>query len=143
MFTYIIYLQALVSRVLLIVWQFAQPLLFGLIGAAMDLDFITPSLVGKYMDMQECTVSIISLEHINLNVLDLMQSRDMYVTVMYHNYYVTTGRGISLIVAGLVMRVLVSFFVVLGNGFTFKEKLFVAIAWLPKATVQVGKLYVN
>ena len=27
---------------------------------------------------------------------------------------------------------------VTGNGFTIKEKIFIAIAWLPKATVQVG-----
>ena len=30
-----------------IVWQFFEPLLFGLIGAAMDLRFISSSLVGK------------------------------------------------------------------------------------------------
>ena len=47
-------LQASVSRVLLIVWQLAQPLLFGLIGAAVDLDFITPSLVGKWARMYVC-----------------------------------------------------------------------------------------
>ena len=49
-----------------------------------------------------------------------------------------TGRGISLIVVGLVLRILASYFLVLGNGFNIKEKLFVAIAWLPKATVQVN-----
>jgi len=30
-----------------IVWEFAQPLLFGLIGGEVDIMFITPSLVGK------------------------------------------------------------------------------------------------
>lgn len=29
------------------VWQFAQPLLFGLIGGEVDIMLITPSLVGK------------------------------------------------------------------------------------------------
>ena len=52
------YLQALVSRVLLIVWQLAQPLLFGLIGAAVDLDFVTPSLVGKRARMHELLISV-------------------------------------------------------------------------------------
>ena len=32
---------------------------------------------------------------------------------------------------------LVTFFVVLGGGLTVKERLFVTLAWLPKATVQV------
>ena len=49
-----------------------------------------------------------------------------------------TGQGIVLIVSGLVLRVVVSFLAVLGNGFNLKEMLFVAIAWLPKATVQVS-----
>ena len=31
----------------------------------------------------------------------------------------------------------VTFFVVLGGGLTVKERLFVTLAWLPKATVQV------
>ena len=32
----------------------------------------------------------------------------------------------------------VTFFVVLGGGLTVKERLFVTLAWLPKATVQVS-----
>ena len=39
---------------------------------------------------------------------------------------------------GLVARLIVSMIAVTGNGFTIKEKVFIAIAWLPKATVQVG-----
>ena len=53
------------------------------------------------------------------------------------------GRGIVLIVVGLVLRVIVSFLVVLGNGFTIKEMLLVAVAWLPKATVQVWKYFIS
>lgn len=34
-------------------------------------------------------------------------------------------------------RILTSFVVVMGAGLTIKERLFVAMAWLPKATVQV------
>ena len=40
------YVQKLVSRVFLIVWQLAEPLLFALIGAEVALEFISPSLVG-------------------------------------------------------------------------------------------------
>jgi len=42
-------------------------------------------------------------------------------------------------VIGLVLRVTASFLVVLRNGFTIKEMILIAVAWLPKATVQVWK----
>ena len=44
---YVLCLQKEVLNVFYIVWQFFEPLLFGLIGAAVDLRFISPSLVGK------------------------------------------------------------------------------------------------
>uniref|UniRef100_A0A8C6SH58 Cation/H+ exchanger transmembrane domain-containing protein n=1 Tax=Neogobius melanostomus TaxID=47308 RepID=A0A8C6SH58_9GOBI len=39
---------------------------------------------------------------------------------------------------GLVVRVLVTFALVHFGGFNLKEKLFIAVAWLPKATVQAA-----
>jgi len=42
-----------------------------------------------------------------------------------------------LLVIGLIFRLLASFLAVFGAGFTLKEKFFIPIAWLPKATVQV------
>lgn len=47
------------------------------------------------------------------------------------------GQGIGLIVIGLSLRLVTSFVVVLGNGFSWLEMFFVSIAWIPKATVQV------
>ena len=41
-----------------------------------------------------------------------------------------------MLVIGLTIRVIVSFLAVLGGNLTTKERLFVALAWLPKATVQ-------
>lgn len=41
------------------------------------------------------------------------------------------------ILIGLLVRLLVTFLLVHLGGFTLKEKLFIAVAWLPKATVQV------
>lgn len=38
---------------------------------------------------------------------------------------------------GLFVRIIVSFCVVFGSGLTIKEQIFVALAWFPKATVQV------
>ena len=50
----------------------------------------------------------------------------------------TVGYGLLVLVVGLSVRVVVSFFSVLGGGLTTKERLFVALAWLPKATVQAA-----
>jgi len=33
-----------------LLWQIAQPLLFGLIGAELDVHFIEPSLIGKIIN---------------------------------------------------------------------------------------------
>ncbi len=48
------------------------------------------------------------------------------------------GQAIGLILCGLVVRLVASCVVVLRNGFSWFEITFVAIAWLPKATVQVS-----
>lgn len=47
------------------------------------------------------------------------------------------GLGLACVFIGLVIRVLVTYLLVHFAGFNLKEKLFIAIAWLPKATVQV------
>ncbi|KAB7506620.1 Mitochondrial sodium/hydrogen exchanger 9B2 [Armadillidium nasatum] len=49
----------------------------------------------------------------------------------------TVGWGVVTLIIGLTFRVIVSFFAVLGGGLTLRERFFVALAWLPKATVQV------
>ena len=74
-------------------WTFFQPLLFGLIGSAVD-------------------ISLIQAE--------------------------TVALGLAVLGIGLVVRIITSFFVVMGLGLTIREQLFVALAWLPKATVQVS-----
>lgn len=47
------------------------------------------------------------------------------------------GLGMACILIGLVIRLLVTFLLVHYGGFSLKEKLFISVAWLPKATVQV------
>lgn len=49
----------------------------------------------------------------------------------------TVGWGLLALIVGLTLRVATSFVVVMGASFTVWERLFIAIAWLPKATVQV------
>ena len=56
--------------------------------------------------------------------------------------FVLIGLGLATLGAGLILRVLVTYCSVLGNGFSTKEKVFCTVSWLPKATVQVlVKLY--
>ncbi|XP_066303498.1 sodium/hydrogen exchanger 9B2-like isoform X3 [Branchiostoma lanceolatum] len=74
-------------------WGVAQPFLFGLIGAEVDVLKIQPQ---------------------------------------------TIGLGVAAIVIGSLVRMVASGVAVSGAGFTWKERLFVAIAWLPKATVQAA-----
>ena len=50
----------------------------------------------------------------------------------------TVGLGIAVLIIGLSIRVVVSYLSVLGGDLNLKERLFVALAWLPKATVQAA-----
>uniref|UniRef100_A0AAQ6AHW1 Cation/H+ exchanger transmembrane domain-containing protein n=1 Tax=Amphiprion ocellaris TaxID=80972 RepID=A0AAQ6AHW1_AMPOC len=50
----------------------------------------------------------------------------------------TVGLGMACILIGLVVRLLVTFLLVHYGGFNLKEKFFISVAWLPKATVQAA-----
>jgi len=50
----------------------------------------------------------------------------------------TVGWGLLVLACGLIFRTITSNLVVLGGGLNMKERLFVALAWLPKATVQAA-----
>lgn len=69
--------------------------------------------------------------------------RNKKITVAYKDFYLSLifslvpGMGLACVFIGLVIRVFVTYLLVHFGGFTLKEKLFIAIAWLPKATVQV------
>ena len=45
--------------------------------------------------------------------------------------------GIANLVISLIIRLITTYLGLLGNELNLKERLFIAIAWLPKATVQV------
>eukprot|EP00063_Salmo_salar_P008455 XP_013983290.1 PREDICTED: mitochondrial sodium/hydrogen exchanger 9B2-like [Salmo salar] len=51
---------------------------------------------------------------------------------------ITVGLGMACLGTGLVVRVLFTFLMVFFGGFNTKEKLFISVAWLPKATVQAA-----
>ncbi|GFR84744.1 mitochondrial sodium/hydrogen exchanger 9B2-like [Elysia marginata] len=50
----------------------------------------------------------------------------------------TVGLGLAVLSIGLGFRSLVAFLAVYGTRLNFKERLFIPIAWLPKATVQAA-----
>lgn len=76
------------------VWTLVgQPMLFGLIGAAVD-------------------ISVVDLE--------------------------VLGIGAGALFAGLLVRCIAAFLCMLGTGFELSEQAFIALAWLPKATVQAA-----
>lgn len=50
----------------------------------------------------------------------------------------TVGIGIGCLAVSLTFRVFASVLAVLGSGMNLKEKLFIPLAWLPKATVQAA-----
>ncbi|KAG8005885.1 Sodium/hydrogen exchanger 9B2 [Nibea albiflora] len=50
----------------------------------------------------------------------------------------TVGLGLACISIGLVIRLLITFLLVHFGGFNLKEKFFISVAWLPKATVQAA-----
>ena len=48
------------------------------------------------------------------------------------------GYGLVVLFTGLILRMVSTFLAVCGGGLTFKEKLFMVVAWLPKATAQAA-----
>ena len=49
-----------------------------------------------------------------------------------------SGLGIAVLAIGMALRLVVSFLAVFGLNLTLREKFFIPLAWLPKATVQVN-----
>ena len=60
-----------------------------------------------------------------------------FVLFIYHNPLSIAGLGIATLAIGLCVRSVVSFSVTLGTGFNLKERVFITLTWLAKATVQV------
>ncbi|XP_051559019.1 sodium/hydrogen exchanger 9B2 [Myxocyprinus asiaticus] len=50
----------------------------------------------------------------------------------------TVSLGIAALFMALTVRLLITFAVVMRAGFSLKEKVFIALAWIPKATVQAA-----
>lgn len=85
--------KKIIDRTFFLIWQFIEPLLFGLIGAEIDFSAINVSLIGE---------------------------------------------ALTLAFGGLLVRTTSVFIITLFLKFTWKERLFVVIAWIPKATIQAA-----
>ncbi|KAM7427562.1 Sodium/hydrogen exchanger 9B2 [Porites harrisoni] len=85
--------KAPVAMVMSLVWQVFEPLLFGLVGAEVSVEYMNSKVVGM---------------------------------------------GIASLVISLIIRLIATYLGLLGNDLNLKERLFIAIAWLPKATVQAA-----
>ncbi|EDO43896.1 predicted protein, partial [Nematostella vectensis] len=85
--------KAPIAQATALLWMFFEPLLFGLVGAEVSIDYLDKRLVGI---------------------------------------------GIGILASSLVVRTLITYLTVTQNNLNRKEKMFIAIAWLPKATVQAA-----
>ncbi|TKS93328.1 Sodium/hydrogen exchanger 9B2 [Collichthys lucidus] len=105
-------------------WDIFQPILFGLIGAEITIANLSPSTVGKKHTLNNQTEY--DLDHVGTNC---------FYTLCWSA--LGSGLGLACISIGLVIRLLITFLLVHFGGFNLKEKFFISVAWLPKATVQV------
>jgi len=91
-------------------------------------------------DLDRCvqvrvTVYINHLWTIFQPLLFVMIGAQVDVTKIHRD---TVGLDIAVIFIGVTVRVCVSFLALFGLGLTLRERLFVPLAWLPKATVQAS-----
>ena len=86
-----------------------------------DDNFVTRTLADFWMIFQPILFGLIGTE---IRVQELEPS--------------TVGLGIAVLAIGLSIRVIVSYLSVCGGDLNLKERIFVALAWLPKATVQAA-----
>lgn len=84
-------------------------------------NFVTSTLADFWLIFQPILFGLIGTE-IQVNELDSN----------------TVGLGIAVLAIGLTIRLISSYLAVLGGDLTLKEQIFVALAWLPKATVQAA-----
>lgn len=67
----------------------------------------------------------------------------LFVTIGNSIYFETLDssiipRSILIVCTGVMLRTLMTYAVMSGFGYTWREKLFYALAWTPKATVQAA-----
>lgn len=61
-------------------------------------------------------------------------------TVPWRVVSFTSGQGLLIIFIGLTVRFIASFLSTFGNKFRWRTMIFIAVSWIPKATVQVSQV---
>jgi len=86
-----------------------------------DKNPVTDTLASSWIILQPLLFGLIGTE-IQIQALD----------------FSTVGWGVVVLCCGLIIRLIVSFCAVMLGDLNLKERIFVALAWLPKATVQAA-----
>jgi hypothetical protein len=81
---------------------------------------------------------IVKIDHYGTSSLFLTLLITLFASQINQLNPSTIGMGVLVLVIGLSLRVAASFLAVSFSDLTLKERLFVALAWLPKATVQAA-----
>ncbi|KAG1663788.1 Sodium/hydrogen exchanger 9B2 [Nymphon striatum] len=130
-----------VAHIFANLWYFFQPILFGLIGAEItvdNLDASTVVLIAMVSMLLEGPNVLKQTAHPYMRANSSRSTGTSWCILVYEIVLHSIGYGIAVLSIGLFFRIIASFFVVLGAGLTMKERLFIALAWLPKATVQAA-----
>ena len=105
---------------------------FAALIAIMAIGFIILDRRQKYS--REISLKLAKIWVIAEIVLFSMVGAEVNISVAFHSGLV----GALLIFTGLVARSIGTYLCVINTDYTFKEKMFVVIAYLPKATVQAA-----
>ena len=97
-----------VFKILKKIWIVFEPILFALIGTEIQVS-------------KNCNLFFLNNGFIQIDAIDPE----------------TLGYGFLVLVCALLLRMLETFLAVSGGGLNNREKLFMVVAWLPKATAQV------
>ncbi|XP_066027963.1 sodium/hydrogen exchanger 9B2-like [Pocillopora verrucosa] len=98
--------------VMSLVWHVFEPLLFGLVGAEVSVEYMNSKVFSELLQWN--------------NRQDVGHEAT------------TLATGIASLVVSLVIRLFTTYLGLLGNDLNLKERLFIAIAWSPKVTCQAA-----
>ncbi len=105
---------------------------FAALLAVMAIGIVILEKRGKYAE--ELSIKLSKIWIIAEIILFTMVGAEVNINVAFH----TGGRGALLIFLALIARSVGTWISVGGNGFTLKEKWFIVISYIPKATVQAA-----
>lgn len=105
------------------VWAWImEPILFVTVGATLNFDVLSANTIPKSVIIIvsgiALEIDILSISHFPRRITALCQNKNCN--------------------AGATLRIICTFIVMSGFGYTTRERIFYALAWTPKATVQAA-----